>query len=114
MSHHSTPLKETPSGSSAGYLFIRSGVHVRDLRDTARFPPQYQYTVTGRVRKRGTHGQLGTLVHINGHYVTIFRHEKLLYAINDKCSHMGAYDRLWSRGARSRPRVGRGMAGPTL
>lgn len=60
------------------------------LVDTAKFPAQYQYTVTGRMRKRGTHGQLGTLVSINGKNVTLFRHRHLLYAVADRCSHQGA------------------------
>lgn len=78
------------SGPAAGgYIFVRTGVLAATLVDTAKFPAQYQYTVTGRMRKRGTHGQLGTLVSINGKNVTLFRHRHLLYAVADRCSHQG-------------------------
>lgn len=97
-----SPTGSETSEAAAGrkYIFIRSGVRTSELLDTARFPPQYQYTVTGRVRKRGSHGQIGKLVQLNGYNIAIFRHAKLLYAINDKCSHLGARRR---RRRRRRP-----------
>lgn len=85
MSHEA--VSKAPDEPS--YLFFRTGVRASDLVDSSQFPPQFQYTVTGKVRKRGSHGQLGTLVRVNEVDISIFRFRKLLYAIENKCSHAG-------------------------
>lgn len=47
-------------------LYFTTGVNAKLLKEGSKFPPQYQYTVTGATRKkRSTEAALGVRVSVN-------------------------------------------------
>ena len=75
-------------------MYFGTGVHVNDLKDAKEYPPVYkiQYTVTGAQRKvkdKSKCVQTGIKVDVNGHTLALFRFDRTLYAILNKCPHQG-------------------------
>lgn len=85
------------SQSSAGSygeeedIWLKTGVYVIDLPDAQLFPPQYQYTVTGKVRKKvnSKSTAVGRKLELNGKEIALFRYADRIYAVEEACPHMG-------------------------
>jgi nitrite reductase/ring-hydroxylating ferredoxin subunit len=73
------------------YFYFTTTVNADDLLDAVDFPPQYLYTVTGRVKKRRSPSEAkpGVKVVINGTNVAIYKYKGKIFAIEDRCSHQG-------------------------
>lgn len=85
------PRTPTPEPYGGAKFFFPSGVAVAELKDAADFPPQYQYTVTGRVRKvRREETAVGKRVVVNATTIALFKVRGELYAFGNSCPHMGA------------------------
>jgi nitrite reductase/ring-hydroxylating ferredoxin subunit len=78
-----------------------SGLRLDDLVDSALHPPQYEYAVTGQRRRKPRTavagdqqqqpvGPIGRTVELNKRKVTLFRHNKLVFAVDAACPHNGA------------------------
>lgn len=53
-------------GPQKTLLYFTTGVNAKLLKEGSKFPPQYQYTVTGATRKkRSTEAALGVRVSVN-------------------------------------------------
>ena len=71
-------------------LFFDSGVKVTDLEDSSDFPPQYQFTVTGKVKKKPKdRPKLGHRLVLNGKEVSLFKYLGEVLAFAAICPHMG-------------------------
>ncbi|CAE7899634.1 RFESD [Symbiodinium sp. KB8] len=86
---------ESKAGVDAppGSLFHRTGVHVASLPDAAlpEFKPHYQYTVTGRMRKKNApdRPKVGSNATVNGSRLALFRHGDQVFATDAACPHQG-------------------------
>lgn len=84
-------------------VWFKSKLRVDDIPEASDFPPQYQYTVTGkkRLKKPGEqtttqtttqtqHGtELGRKVELNAQQIAVFKYRNRIYAVQDSCPHMG-------------------------
>ncbi len=72
-------------------MFFPTDIQEKDLLDAENFPPQYLYSVTGRVKKkRGvSEAKPGKKVFVNETNIAIFKYKGEIFAIEDRCSHQG-------------------------
>jgi nitrite reductase/ring-hydroxylating ferredoxin subunit len=84
----------TDSGGAGddGYIYFPTNIHPDELEDAINYPPQYQYSVKGRVKKRRPKDSKfpGKLITVNNYKLALFRYKNEIFAISDSCSHQGA------------------------
>ena len=77
-----------------GTVYFTTPLRAADLVDANDHPVEYEYTVTGRKRRKDpvegqVRIQLGAKVEVNGKHLAIFRVGAKVYAVDSTCSHAG-------------------------
>ena len=84
---HSGP-HSAPASDDA--IYLRTTIAAAELLDGEDYPPKYQFTVTGKIRKRDKdRPRLGKRVEVDGKELAVFRYGETIFAVDATCPHMG-------------------------
>lgn len=84
-----SPLHEKKDDTD-DLIYVGTGVRETELPDSSEHPVTYQYTVTGRVRKRDQcRPQLGIRKRFGETEIALFRWKSQVLAIDAVCPHKG-------------------------